>query len=220
MADGFLRLQHERDALLVGCGSHKETVITLGRDILRQNFSPASFPSAQILVRHLERGGGMTAHEPGQLVLYPIFNIDSYQMPVPTLIAILENAMIAFLKELGINAHRSKIGPGVFVGDEKIGFIGLRIKERIVNHGLAINVLNDATIFNAFDPCGIPSLRVTSAKHHASLNREIAYYQERLVHHFLRFFLERIDMGTSFDVGVLLSSATDSSGTKTLASGK
>lgn len=219
MAEGSLYVRKTPNAFLLGCGSHKETVITLGRDPAKQNFFPEQ-SGLSVVIRKLDRGGGMTAHEPGQLVLYPIFNIDHQQLSVPLVIEILEEATISFLRELGLDARRSNIGPGIFIDEEKVGFIGLRIKERIVSHGLAINLLNDAAIFKAFAPCGIKSLKVTSAKHHVNLLRPQEFYQERLVHHFLQVLADRTKMGTRFDVGVLLSSATDSSGTNTLASGK
>ncbi len=220
MENSFATVKNDASALLIGCGSHGERVITIGRNPDKQGQWYESALDQSVVFRQLDRGGGLTAHEPGQLVLYPIINLDHYGFSIPDFISLLEDTMIDFLAELGLNSSRSACGPGVFVGDHKIGFIGLRIKERITQHGLALNILNDANIFNAIDPCGIKCLRVTSAIHHTDLTEPMSYYQQRLAHHFLRLFFARTKIGTIFDVGVLLSNATDSRGTSTLASGK
>lgn len=220
MDDAHLRVERDAHAFFVGAGSHSEQVITIGKNPNAQGNWYEAATSPHILIRQLDRGGGMTAHEPGQLVLYPVFNIEHFCLSVPQLIALLEDTMLDFLYELGLLGTRSPCGAGVFLGEHKVGFIGLRIKDRIVQHGLAINVKNDAQIFSCFDPCGIKSMRVTSAMFHTSLPLSLDYYQERLVHHFLANFRARTKMGTNFDVGVLLSSATERSGTNALPSGK
>lgn len=217
MEYAWLRLKEDPDGLFLGCGSHEEIVVTLGRDNLKQG--PCLLPSNAI-VRQLDRGGGMTAHEPGQIVLYPIFHLDRWGLTVPVLVDILETCMMDLLSELGLRACRHNSGPGVYVGEQKIGFIGLRIKERIVQHGLALNMTNDAGIFRAFDPCGVRGLPITTAAQHVDMPHALSHYQERLVRFFLCNLLARTTMGISFDVGVLLSSATDSSGTSTFPSGK
>lgn len=217
MHEAWLRVRNEIGALIVGCGSHRETVITAGRNAILPLMHDGY---AQALCRHLDRGGGVTAHEPGQIVLYPIFHAHHYELTPAIIVEMLEQTMIDFLRELGVQGARDDRGPGVFVDGRKIGFIGLRIKEHIVQHGLAINLFNDAAIFRTFDPCGVKDLAVTSACFHASLDHALEWYQERLVVFFLRNWCARTKMGTSFDVGVLLSSATDSSGTSTLPSGK
>jgi lipoate-protein ligase B len=173
-------VDHPND-VLIGCGSHKETVITLGR----KSLDPIIKPQCGVIFRKVERGGGITAHEPGQLVLYPVLDLLQQKKNPPQLVFALEEAMINLLQEVGIAAHRSKLGPGIFVQNEKLGFIGLRIKNHITQHGLALNIFNDGKIFSTFDPCGVPSLKVSSAYLHTKLSHSLSYYMERLTNHVL-----------------------------------
>lgn len=183
MNAGFSAVQHHHDEVWLGCGSHKETVITCGRRIDPEHELDVS-EHGSALIRYLDRGGGITAHEPGQLVLYPIFHLDHFSISPKDIVYLLEQIIIDFLAELGLSAERSPCGPGVYVGTKKIGFIGLRIKERIVSHGLAVNVINDAQIFNQFVPCGMPGQLITTAAHHIKLETELLNLSHRLVKHF------------------------------------
>ncbi len=209
-------VQEERSRVLIGAGTHRERVVTIGR----QGCSEQLVKDGSFIVRNIDRGGGATAHEPGQLVLYPILHIEELRLSVPDLIWVFETSMIDFLAELGLHGQRHVSGPGIFIGDEKIGFIGLRIKEKIVQHGLALNLFNDAQIFKRFAPCGITNLAVTSACHLAPLPFALEHYLCRLVYLFVGRLHERTMMGINLDVGVLLSNATESSGTNAFASGK
>lgn len=172
---------------LIACGSHRESIITVGRHC---DLADHEKKFDRFLLRKLDRGGGMTLHEPGQLVLYPVIHMQRCQLSVRSLVSLLEETMMNFLDELDIVAKPSSMSHGVFIGQHKVGFIGLRIKEGVSTHGLAINVLNDAASFSLFDPCGIKSLSVTSAKYHAHLEKPLEVYQKMLVEHFLRLFYQ------------------------------
>lgn len=180
MQDAYEQVKIAPHKVIVGVGSHDETVITAGR----RCDQTVSETMRHHLFRRLDRGGGLTAHEPGQLVLYPILHLERQKLSVKTLVAILEETMTLFLSELGLAASRNAMGPGVFLDQQKIGFIGLRIEEGITKHGLALNVKNDARIFSHFAPCGVSSLRVTSACHHVMVNKPLSVYMELLVKHF------------------------------------
>lgn len=160
------RVIAEPHMIVLGCGVHDEKIITLGKNH-RQNEWPTIDGT---LVRTLDRGGGPTAHEPGQIVLYPIINIAHWRITIPALVESLEDAMADFMAMYFVEAKRSSHGPGMYIGAKKVGFIGLRIKDNVSTHGLAINVLNDAKIFSHFSPCGISGLKVTSLKYHVDLN--------------------------------------------------
>lgn len=184
MRDAHDQVMHDRHKLFIGCGSHAERVITLGRRCNNVDDDLLQKLSANSLVRRIDRGGGMTAHEPGQIVLYPVFDLKVFRIAVKNLVDIMENAMLNFLRELNINAQRSPLGPGVFVDDKKLGFIGFRVAHGITKHGMALNVLNDGEIFSAFDPCGIKALKVSSAKNHQVLSSPMTSYFESFAHHF------------------------------------
>lgn len=187
MDTAFLSVKSDASKLLLGCGTHREHVITLGKNPLSNGLSDQQKANVgDLIVRHIDRGGGATAHVPGQLVLYPVLNIDRFELTVPLLVTLMEDAMITFLDGLGMKACRSTVGPGVFIDGKKIGFIGLRIKDRISTHGLAINVLNDTDIFRNIDPCGIKELKVTSAKEHTVLRESLPIYMAMLVSSFLK----------------------------------
>src|SRR5579871_6260393 len=117
MSEALGCVSKEPNKILVACGSHKEHVITLGR-----HCSPEDFPllqkrvsHSQIVVEKTDRGGGITAHEPGQLVLYPVFSLQYYQLNVKSIVTSLEDTMIAFLKDLSIDSSKSTLGPGVYI---------------------------------------------------------------------------------------------------------
>lgn len=185
MQAAHAKIKHDDLSLIVGCGSHRERVITVGKqkwNLSEEELKDISAPGR--IIRKIERGGGLTAHEPGQLVLYPIFSLSRFALTVPALVDLLEETMLQFLSSLGIQAKRSSINPGVFIDNKKIGFIGLRIKEGIVSHGLSLNMINDHAIFTDFDPCGLSSLEITSAQEHVSLDEPLSVYAERLVDQF------------------------------------
>lgn len=177
MDTAFLKVKTHPQNIFIAVASHKERVITLGRN-LSLNILERNNLDQDILVRSLERGGGVTAHEPGQLVLYPVLNIFELGLSVADLIAIVEKAMLDFLKHLGIDARN--FSQGVFIDDQKVGFLGLRITEGITSHGLAINLFNDAKIFKLFNPCGVAGMPVTSAYLHAQLPESIEHYAAML----------------------------------------
>lgn len=113
---------------------------------------------------NIDRGGQITAHMPGQLIVYPILSIKTLRLAPKRYVKLLEESIIELLQGLGVVAHRSDDYPGVWVGQEKVCAIGIRIKERVTMHGLALNVNNDLDLFNKIIPCGISGRGVTSMK--------------------------------------------------------
>ena len=110
----------------------------------------------------IKRGGGGTAHNPGQVVLYPIVDLKSLKLGVNEYIRELEAIGIELLKKFGIDAQRRKKLPGLWVDERKIGSIGVRIKRWVTYHGMAVNIKNDLSIFDAIVPCGIEGVEMTS----------------------------------------------------------
>jgi len=117
-----------------------------------------------IHVLKVDRGGQVTFHGPGQLIVYALIDLRRRSIGVRDLVRLLEQAVLDLLKESGIRAERRDGAPGVYVEDAKIAALGLRIRGGCSYHGLSLNVDVDLEPFNAIDPCGYPGLSVTSVR--------------------------------------------------------
>ncbi|HUL42880.1 MAG TPA: lipoyl(octanoyl) transferase LipB [Bacteroidota bacterium] len=113
-------------------------------------------------VFRIDRGGDVTYHGPGQLVVYPILRLADYYSDVHRYLRDLEEVIIRTLGNFGIVAHRDKEFTGVWVGNEKIAAIGVRVSHWITMHGFALNVSTDLAYFDRIIPCGIFHRGVTS----------------------------------------------------------
>lgn len=108
-----------------------------------------------------DRGGQVTYHGPGQVVLYALFDLRRMQCSVRQLVTALEQSMISLLQEYGIQAMANPCAPGVYVDGKKIGSIGLRVKKGCSYHGLSFNVDMDLSPFQRIHPCGYKDLAMT-----------------------------------------------------------
>ncbi len=120
------------------------------------------YESQGIAVRDTNRGGQVTYHGPGQLVAYPIVSLAPYDDDVHTFVRGLEQVMIGALAEHGVAAGLIEGKTGVWVGERKIGSIGVHVSRGVTTHGLAVNVSNDLQPFEWVVPCGIEGCQVTS----------------------------------------------------------
>jgi lipoyl(octanoyl) transferase len=111
-----------------------------------------------------DRGGKITYHGPGQLIIYPLLDLKRHGLSVRKLVSILENSVIAWLAEYGVQAQAKSNAPGVYVQEAKIAALGLRIKNNGSYHGLSVNVAMDLSPFGAIDPCGYAGLAVTQTQ--------------------------------------------------------
>jgi lipoyl(octanoyl) transferase len=111
-----------------------------------------------------DRGGQITYHGPGQIVLYTLLDLGRRRLGVRTFVRLLEDAVIDLLGQHGIEAHGRVDAPGVYVGAAKVAALGLRIRHGRCYHGLAVNVAMDLTPFAVIDPCGYPQLTVTDLR--------------------------------------------------------
>ncbi len=109
-----------------------------------------------------DRGGEATAHNPGQMVAYPIIPLPAFGLGARAYVQRLEQAVIDTLAGAGVPAGTDPVHPGVWVGNDKVCAVGTRIKDRVTMHGIALNVDNDLSIFNLIVPCGITGRGVTS----------------------------------------------------------
>ena len=117
-----------------------------------------------IPVVQTDRGGQVTYHGPGQLVIYPLLDLHELKIGVRSLVENLENAVIAFLKQHQIESSSRRDAPGVYVQDKKIAALGLRIRKGFSYHGLSFNLDMDLTPFQQINPCGYQGLEVTQLK--------------------------------------------------------
>lgn len=108
-----------------------------------------------------DRGGQVTYHGVGQLVVYPLLDINRLTLGVRRLVTLLEQAMISTLAQYGIKAVSKPDAPGVYVDGKKIGSVGLRVKKGACYHGLSFNNDMDLSPFNHINTCGFPALAVT-----------------------------------------------------------
>ena len=111
-----------------------------------------------------DRGGKITYHGPGQIVLYLLLDLKRNGLTVRQLVNRMEGAIIALLAEDGVVAKNRPDAPGVYVDGSKIASLGLRLKNGCCYHGLALNVDMDLSPFNAIDPCGYRGLQVTQTR--------------------------------------------------------
>lgn len=111
-----------------------------------------------------DRGGKITYHGPGQIIIYTLLDLKRNRLDIRSLVSVLENTVIALLANYQIKAVARADAPGVYVNDAKIAALGLRIKNNYCYHGLSLNVNMDLTPFQAIDPCGYVGLEVTQTK--------------------------------------------------------
>ena len=136
------------------------SIYTLGKNADTSNVLPTK--SLNMPVVKTDRGGDVTYHGPGQLVGYPIIDLKQYHRSITWFMRSLENVIIESLKHLGIYGVRKDGMPGVWVDDEKICAMGVRISRWVTMHGFALNINPNMKYFDGMIPCGIQSYGVTS----------------------------------------------------------
>lgn len=139
-------------------------VFTLGLNGKREHLlAPGDIPVVQI-----DRGGQVTYHGPGQLVVYPLIDLRRRSLGVRELVVALENAVIDYVAEWGVSARGRREAPGVYVDGAKLASVGLRIRRGSSYHGLALNVSLDLAPFERINVCGHPGLTVTRLADHVA----------------------------------------------------
>jgi len=139
-------------------------VFTLGRRGGRENVlvSESMLAQRNIECVQVERGGDITYHGPGQLVGYPIFEVTGVSRGVADFVHKLEEVMLGVLEGCGLTGRRREINHGAWIGDEKVGFIGIAIRRGVSFHGFSLNVSPDLSAFSMINPCGLTETRITS----------------------------------------------------------
>ena len=132
-------------------------VFTLGANASRAHLiAPGDIPVVQI-----DRGGQVTYHGPGQLVVYPLIDLRRLGLGIREFVCALERAVIDLAAGCGVAAEGSRSAPGVYVAGEKLASVGVRVRRNGSYHGLALNVALDLEPFSRINPCGYQGLRMT-----------------------------------------------------------
>jgi lipoate-protein ligase B len=156
-----------------------QPVFTLGRRGGLDNLAvPLDFLENEgIPLIHVERGGDITFHGPGQLVVYPIIDLRAAGLGVAEYVTALEEVMIRIAADFQVMAERNRKNRGVWVGSNKLGSIGVAVRRGVSFHGLALNINTSLTPFSWIHPCGLSDIDMTSLGH--ELLREVSMDQVR-----------------------------------------
>jgi lipoyl(octanoyl) transferase len=158
-----------------------DPVLTLGASFHEENLllPIGDYEKVGIEVVRTDRGGDVTYHGPGQLVIYPIFNLSETGKDLHKWLRDLEETMLVTLAAFGIDGRRFPPHTGAWVEDRKIAAIGIKVRKWVSMHGIALNCSNDLRAFDLIVPCGIKEYGVTSLS--AELDREIKIQEAKPV---------------------------------------
>ena len=155
-------------------------VFTLGLNASRDHLlTPGDIPVIQV-----DRGGQVTYHGPGQLMIYPMIDLKRAGLGVRHLVTALEQTVVDLLREFDIQAASRKDAPGVYVNGRKVASVGLRVRRGASYHGMALNIDVDLEPFSRINPCGFSDLEVTDLTA-LGINEATAEIQERVQGHLL-----------------------------------
>ena len=169
----------EPDTLII---VEHEPVYTLGKSANDNHLLQSA--SEEIQVFRIERGGDITFHGPGQIVVYPILDLNRFIKSVSWYMRTLEKIIIDTLSDFEIKAELKDGLTGVWVGDEKIGAQGVRISRWVTMHGLALNVNTDLRYFDGIIPCGIFDYGVTSMEKLMGRKQDINKVKNTIIKYF------------------------------------
>ncbi|QSO54934.1 lipoyl(octanoyl) transferase LipB [Alicyclobacillus curvatus] len=187
-------LSGEKDEQVVFTVEHPPT-ITIGKDGTREHIVASDDELSRLgfEVFQVDRGGDVTYHGPGQLVVYPVLHLGPWNNDVSRYVRMLEEVVLAALRQVGVAGRRVEGYPGVWVGNAKVCAIGARVKRRktgefVTSHGLALNVTTDMTHFQTIIPCGIVDKGVTSIQELTSDLVSYVDWQQRILNSFAEVF--------------------------------
>lgn len=169
--DEFWVLEHE-PVYTLGLNGKKEHILNTG----------------DIPVVKVDRGGQVTYHGPGQLIVYLLIDVKRKSMGVRAIVTAMENAIISTLKDIHIHAEAKSKAPGVYVDEKKIAALGLRIKNGKSYHGLSLNIDMDLTPFKGINPCGYEGLDVVQIK-----NLKSEYSKNKITENLLQYLKQNLN---------------------------
>lgn len=185
-------------------------VLTLGRSAKDQHVlaPPEVLEAHGVSVHEVGRGGDVTYHGPGQLVAYPIVDLKPDRKDVRKYVWSLEEAMIRTCADFGLRASRIDGLNGAWIGDRKVGAVGVRISRWVTMHGLALNANSDLSYFDLIVPCGIQDKAVTSLSEELDRTVEVADIVEPLATHFAALLDASVEWQDALPDGLNLSRST------------
>ncbi len=142
----------------------------------------------KISVYEIDRGGDITYHGPGQIVGYPIIDLNEWQKDTHKYLRGLEEVIIRTCEHFGLKGERDPKYTGVWIEDRKIAAIGIKVSHWITMHGFAFNINTDLSLFSGIIPCGIVGKDVTSLQRELNQKIEIGYVKNLLVKNFKEVF--------------------------------
>ena len=160
-------------------------VFTLGRRGGMNNLTVSEkvLTDRNIPVIQVERGGDITYHGPGQLVIYPIIDLNAARLGLADFVDMLEEVVIRTAADWGIRAGRNPLNRGVWVGNRKLGNIGIAVRRGISFHGVALNVNLSLEPFGWINPCGLKGIGITSIEKEEGRNVDMDSVRESVKHH-------------------------------------
>ncbi|MCY3757302.1 MAG: lipoyl(octanoyl) transferase LipB [Acidobacteria bacterium] len=165
-------------------------IITLGRGGKREHLlaGPEELRRRGVRVYPAGRGGDITYHGPGQLVVYPVLDLKAWHRDIHRYLRTLERCLVEMLLDFGIPSETLPGATGVWVEGRKIGAIGVRTSNWVTSHGLALNVNTDLRYFDLIVPCGLVGRGVTSMAAQLGRSLELSEVRSCLIGHFARTF--------------------------------
>ena len=178
-------------------------VYTLGKRGGRENLivSEDFLKEKGIHVVQTERGGNITWHGPGQLVAYPIVHLEGARMGVADFVGFLEEVMVKTLASLGVSARGDAVNRGAWVGESKIGSVGVRVTQGVSFHGLALNVAPDLNYFSWINPCGL-TISMTTAEKELGHKVPMGTARTAMARHFAPLFSDGLASVTRADLNI------------------
>jgi len=163
---------------------------TLGKTADRKNLIAKDkfLDQYKISVYDIDRGGDITYHGPGQIVGYPIIDLTGWQENTHKYLRALEEVIIKTCTEYNITANRNTDYTGVWVGDNKIAAIGIKVSRWITMHGFAFNVNTDLSLFDGIIPCGIKNKKVTSIQNEIGITLNVNEVKSIILKNFTEVF--------------------------------
>jgi lipoate-protein ligase B len=183
------------------------SVYTLGRrgGIENLTVSKSFLEKSNIPVVSVERGGNITYHGPGQLVVYPILDLKRAKLGITDLVSRMEDIMIRTAEDFGVRAGRNPKNRGIWVGNHKLGSIGIAVRKGISFHGFALNVNPSLTHFEWINPCGLTDIGVTSLEKELGGEPSMDPVRKALTHHMKKLFHLNLEGITKKKLATLLS---------------
>jgi len=175
---------------------------TIGRAGSRENLLVSTEELARrgIEILEVNRGGDITYHGPGQIIASPLFYLGDVNLNANAYLHRLEDVLIQLLSGYGIEAEKQPEQPGVWVGGEKIGAVGIAVRHGYTFHGLSLNVNLDLSPYDLINPCGIPQMQVTSMQQLLNRSTPLESVKDQLKQQFSQVFGMEIEDQTWADL--------------------